>query len=34
MLLGGTWRRTYNDTGDARKGNSFPLTLAFTNLGR
>ena len=31
---GATWRRTYNDTGDARKGNSFLLTLAFTNLGR
>jgi LPS-assembly protein len=34
LRLGGTWRRTYNDTGDARKGNSFLLTLAFTNLGR
>ncbi len=34
LRLGATWRRTYNDTGDARKGNSFLLTLAFTNLGR
>ncbi|MES3153000.1 LPS-assembly protein LptD [Sphingomonas faeni] len=34
LRLGATWRRTYNDTGDARKGNSFLLSLAFTNLGR
>jgi LPS-assembly protein len=34
LRLGATWRRYYNDTGDARKGNSFLLTLAFTNLGR
>ena len=34
LRLGATWRRTYNDTGDARRGNSFLLTLAFTNLGR
>ena len=29
-----TWRRDYQDTGDARRGNSFLLTLAFKNLGR
>ncbi len=29
-----TWRREYQDTGDARRGNSYLLTLAFTNLGR
>jgi LPS-assembly protein len=34
LRLGATWRRTYNNTGDARKGNSYLLTLAFTNLGR
>ena len=34
LRLGLTWRRTYNDTGDAQKGNGFLLTLAFTNLGR
>ena len=34
LRLGLTWRRTYNNTGDARRGNSFLLTLAFTNLGR
>ncbi len=34
LRLGVTWRRTYNDTGDAKKGNSFLLTLALTNLGR
>ncbi len=34
LRLGFTWRREYQDTGDARAGNSFLLTLAFTNLGR
>ena len=34
LRLGLTWRRDYQDTGDARSGNSFLLTLAFTNLGR
>ena len=34
LRLGATWRRYYNNTGDARRGNSFLLTLAFTNLGR
>jgi len=34
LRLGMTWRRDYQDTGDARGGNSFLLTLALTNLGR
>lgn len=34
LRLGLTWRRDYQDTGDARRGNSFLLTLALTNLGR
>ncbi|MDX5984912.1 LPS-assembly protein LptD [Sphingomonas echinoides] len=34
LRLGGTWKRDYQDTGDARAGNSFLLTLAFKNLGR
>ena len=34
LRAGLTWRRDYQDTGDARRGNSFLLTLAFTNLGR
>jgi len=34
LKLGLTWRRTYQDTGDARSGNSFLLSLAFKNLGR
>jgi LPS-assembly protein len=33
LELGFTWRRDYEDTGDARKGNSFLLRLAFKNLG-
>lgn len=32
--FGLTWRRDYRRIGDARQGNSFLLTLAFTNLGR
>ncbi|HEX7791642.1 MAG TPA: hypothetical protein VF467_14085 [Afipia sp.] len=34
LVLGATWRRDYQTTGDARAGNSFLLTLAFKNLGR
>ena len=34
LRIGVTWRRDYQDTGDARRGNSFLLSLAFTNLGR
>lgn len=34
LRLGLTWHRTYQDTGDARRGNSYLLTLAFKNLGR
>jgi LPS-assembly protein len=34
LELGVTWRRDYEDTGDARRGNSFLLRLAFKNLGR
>jgi LPS-assembly protein len=34
LRLGFTWRRDYIDTGDARRGNSYLLTLAFKNLGR
>lgn len=34
LRLGVTWRRDYRQIGDASKGNSFLLTLAFTNLGR
>lgn len=32
--LGLTWRRDYDQTGDARRGNSFLLRLALKNLGR
>ena len=34
LRAGFTWRREYQDNGDARRGNSYLLTLAFTNLGR
>ncbi|RYD21611.1 MAG: LPS-assembly protein LptD, partial [Lysobacteraceae bacterium] len=34
LRLGVTWRRDYRNTGDARSGNSYLLTLAFKNLGR
>jgi LPS-assembly protein len=34
LKLGVTWKRDYQQTGDARRGNSFLLTLAFKNLGR
>lgn len=33
LKLGLTWKRDYEDTGDARRGNSYLLTLAFKNLG-
>jgi LPS-assembly protein len=32
--LGLTWRRDYDQTGDARGGDSFLLRLALKNLGR
>lgn len=34
LKLGLTWKRDYQDTGDARAGNTFLLSLAFKNLGR
>ncbi|WNO55146.1 LPS-assembly protein LptD [Stakelama saccharophila] len=34
LKLGLTWKRDYEDTGDARRGNSYLLTLSFKNLGR
>ncbi|MFM9829277.1 MAG: LPS-assembly protein LptD [Sphingomonas sp.] len=34
LKLGLTWKRDYQDTGDARRGDSFLLTVAFRNLGR
>jgi LPS-assembly protein len=34
LRLGLTWRRSYQDTGDAKAGNSFVLSLSFKNLGR
>lgn len=34
IKVGLTWKRDYQDTGDARRGNSFLFTLAFRNLGR
>ena len=33
LTLGVTWRRDYIANGDARRGNSFQLRLAFRNLG-
>ncbi|TCP37364.1 LPS assembly protein LptD [Sphingomonas sp. BK235] len=32
--LGVTWRRDYRTVGDARRGDSYLLTLSFKNLGR
>jgi LPS-assembly protein len=32
--LGLTWRRDYEDSGDARRGNSFLIRVALRNLGR
>ena len=34
LRLGFTWKRDYETTGDAVRGNSFILTFAFKNLGR
>lgn len=34
LELGVTWRRDYDATGDARRGNTFLLRLALRNLGR
>ncbi|MEI9849983.1 MAG: LPS assembly protein LptD [Sphingomonas sp.] len=34
LRLGLTWKRDYETTGDAAKGNSFLLSLSFKNLGR
>ncbi|MEQ1509340.1 MAG: LPS assembly protein LptD [Sphingopyxis sp.] len=33
LTIGLTWRHDYQDTGDARSGNTFLLRLAFRNLG-
>ena len=33
LTIGLTWKRDYQDTGDARRGNTFLLRLAFRNLG-
>ena len=33
LSLGITWRRDYEDTGDARRGNSFLFRVGFRNLG-
>jgi len=33
LSLGLTWRRDYDEAGDAERGNSFLLRLAFRNLG-
>jgi len=34
LRLGLTWKRDYADTGDAKAGNSYLLSLSFKNLGR
>ncbi len=34
LRLGLAWKRDYETTGDATRGNSYLLTLAFKNLGR
>ena len=34
ISLGVTWRRDYDPTGDARRGNTFSLRLALKNVGR
>jgi LPS-assembly protein len=34
LSLGITWRRDYDPTGDARRGNTFSLRLALKNVGR
>jgi LPS-assembly protein len=34
LTFGLTWRRDYSQTGDARRGNTYVLSLALKNLGR
>ncbi len=34
LRFGVTWRRDYDASGDARRGNTYQLTLSFKNLGR
>jgi len=34
IKLGVTWRRDYDRSGDARRGNTYQLTLSLRNLGR
>jgi len=34
MSLGVTWRKDYDETGDAKRGSTFSLRLALKNLGR
>jgi LPS-assembly protein len=34
LRIGLTWRRDYDASGDARRGNTFQLRLSFRNLGR
>ena len=34
LRIGVTWRRDYDQSGDARRGNSYQLTLSLRNLGR
>jgi LPS-assembly protein len=34
LRLGLTWRRDYDPSGDARRGNTYQLQLSFKNLGR
>lgn len=34
LTFGLTWRRDYDQQGDARRGNTFQLRLSFRNLGR
>jgi LPS-assembly protein len=34
MSLGVTWRKDYDETGDARRGSTFSLRLALKNIGR
>ncbi len=34
LRLAVTWRRDYDDSGDARRGNTYLISLSFRNLGR
>jgi LPS-assembly protein len=34
LRIGLTWRRDYDATGDAKRGNTFQIRLSFKNLGR